>query len=149
MIGFKLKAMQSRFFDSAPVRTAAGRAKRKVLSRFGAFVRRTAKSSIRKRKKVSSPGKPPTSRTGFLKKFIFFGYVPASDSVVVGPIKLNSKVGEIPRVLELGGKTTVMTSGIKSKRKKKTVKIAARPYMTPAMDKELPKLPDMWRDSVR
>ena len=144
MIGFKLKAMQSRFFDSAPVRTAAGRAKRKVLSRFGAFVRRTAKSSIRKRKKVSSPGKPPTSRTGFLKKFIFFGYVPASDSVVVGPIKLNSKAGEIPRTLELGGKTTVVT-----RRKKKTVKIAARPYMTPAMDKELPKLPDMWRDSIR
>ena len=148
MIGFKLKTMQSRFFDSTKVISAAGRAKRKVLSRFGAFVRRTAKSSIRKRKKVSPPGKPPTSRTGLLKKFIFFGYVPASDSVVVGPIMLNSKSGDTPRVLELGGKTTV-ASGLKSKRKKRTVKIAARPYMTPAMDKELPKLPDMWKNSIK
>ena len=148
MIGFKLKAMQSRFFDSTKVISAAGRAKRKVLSRFGAFVRRTAKSSIRKRKKVSSPGSPPTSRTGLLKKFIFFGYIPASDSVVVGPIKLNSKIGETPRALELGGKTTIVSRGKKSK-SKKTVSIAARPFMTPAMDKELPKLPDMWKNSIK
>ena len=149
MIGLKFKAMQSHFFDSTKVTSATGKAARRVLSRFGAFVRRTAKSSIRKRKKASSPGRPPTSRTGLLKKFIFFGYIPASDSVVVGPIKLNSKVGETPRVLELGGKTTVTSGGPKSKRMKRTVKIAARPYMTPAMNKELPKLPDMWKNSIR
>ena len=147
MIGFKLRTMQSHFFDSAKVISAAGRAKRKVLSKFGAFVRRTAKSSIRKRKKTSSPGSPPTNRTGLLKKFIFFGYIPESQSVVVGPIKLNSKIGETPRVLEFGGKTTVVKRGAKSK-SKKTVSIAARPYMNPAMNKELPKLSDMWKNSI-
>ena len=148
MIGFKLKTMQSHFFDSAKVLSATNKAARKVLSRFGAFVRRTAKSSIRKRKKVSPPGKPPTSRTGLLKKFIFFGYSPSAESVVVGPIRLNSKIGDAPRALELGGRTTVM-SGRRSKRKKKTVTIAARPYMNPAMERELPKLPDMWKDSIK
>ena len=144
MIGFKFKTMQGRFFDSAKVISATDKATRKVLSKFGAFVRRTAKSSIRKRKKTSSPGSPPSSHTGLLKKFIFFGYNPASESVSIGPIKLNSKRGDIPRTLEIGGKTTIVSRG-----KKKTVKIAARPFMVPAKDKELPKLPDMWKNSIR
>jgi len=50
------------FFDSKKVVSATDRATRRVLSRFGAFVRRTAKQSIRKRKKVSQPGSPPSSK---------------------------------------------------------------------------------------
>ena len=145
MIGFKLKTMQSRFFDSSKVISAAGKAKRKVLSRFGAFVRRTAKSSIRKRKKVSPPGKPPTSRTGLLKKFIFFGYEPTKRSVVIGPARLSHNGrGEAPRLLEHGG-----TGTVKRKKKKAIARIRARPFMGPAMAKEEPKLPQMWRDSVK
>ncbi len=148
MFGLKLNEAKSTFFDSKKVLSATDKATRKVLSKFGAFVRRTARSSIRKRKKISSPGQPPTSRTGFLKRFIYFGYDPAKKSVVIGPIRLNSKVGDAPQALELGGKSTVV-SGLKNKRKKKTVNIAARPFMRPAMEKEIFKLPQMWKDSIK
>jgi len=37
---------------------------------------------------------------------------------------------------------------VTAKRRKKTVTIAARPYMNPAMERELPKLPEMWKNSI-
>ncbi len=148
MFGLKLNEAKSMFFDSRKVLSSTDKTKRRILSKFGAYVRRTARSSIRKRKKVSPPGKPPTNRTGFLKRFIYFGYDTAHQSVVIGPVRLNSKVGDAPQALELGGKSTVV-SGLKKKRKKKTISIAARPFIRPAMEKELPKLPQMWRGSIK
>jgi len=148
MIGMKLNTAKSMFFDSPKVKNAVDKATRKVLSRFGAFVRRTAKLSIRKRKKASEPGKPPNSHTGLLKKFIFFGYDPAKRSVVIGPTRLNSTAAFVPPILEHGGTTKI----IKRRRGRRVVvpvQIAARPFMRPAFHKELPKLPDMWRDSVK
>ena len=84
------------FFDSPKVLSAVDKATRQVLSKFGAFVRRSAKSSIRKRKRISSPGQPPSSHSGFLKKFIWFGYEPGSKSVVIGPAALNANGGKQP-----------------------------------------------------
>jgi hypothetical protein len=141
MIGMKFKKM---FFTSKAVLSATDRATRRVLSKFGAYVRRAAKSSIRKRKAISAPGKPPSSHTGLLKRFILFGYDPAKRSVVIGPLRLTRRGrGDAPRALEEGGTTPVVRRG-----RKKRVKIKARPYMGPAMEKEKPKLPQMWRDSV-
>ena len=82
MIGLRIDRVKGLFFDSKKVVNATTRAERKVLSRFGAYVRRSARSSIRKRKKVSEPGKPPSSHTGLLKRFIFFAYDPGRKSVV-------------------------------------------------------------------
>lgn len=120
------------------------------LSRFGAYVRRTAKQSIRKRKKPSMPGKPPSSHTGLLKKFIWFGYDPSRRSVVIGPAKLRL-LGETPHVLEHGGRnvTTVKYGRSKSKRSKRIVKIKARPFMQPALEKNRPELPKLFRDSIK
>lgn len=138
------------FFDNAKVINAVDRASRSVLSKFGAFVRTAAKSSIRPRKKSSKPGHPPTSHSGLLKKFIFFGYSQQQTSVVIGPAKLNQKIGNAPEVLEYGGKSTIFAWDSKAKVKtKQTVRIAARPYMRPAFAKNLPKLPALWRNSVR
>jgi hypothetical protein len=142
MIGFEIKRM---FFDRQAVISKVDAATRRVLSRFGAFVRRSAKSSIRKRKKPAPPGQPPSSHTGLLKKFIFFGYDAARQSVVIGPTRLNQKGrGEAPPLLEYGGKATLVRRG-----KKKHVTYQARPYMGPAFEKEKPQLPAMWRGSVR
>ena len=142
MIGFDIKRM---FFDRQAVISKVDAATRRVLSRFGAFVRRSAKSSIRKRKKAAPPGQPPSSHTGLLKKFIFFGYDAARQSVVIGPTRLNQKGrGEAPPLLEYGGKTTLKRGG-----KKRRVTYQARPYMGPAFEKEKPQLPAMWRGSVR
>jgi len=134
--------------NSSGYNYASDRTTRKVLSRFGAFVRRAARSSIRKRKRASAPGEPPTSRTGLLRRFIFFGYDRTKRSVVIGPTRLNQRQGDAPHALEYGGMSTVVEA-LRGKRKKRRVKIEARPYMGPAFEKEEPKLPGMWRNSVR
>jgi hypothetical protein len=165
MIDMRMKKL---FFSAKAVTSRVDAATRRVLSKFGAFVRRTAKSSIRKRKKASEPGQPPSSHTGLLKKFIWFGYEPNQHSVVIGPARLTSKTGETPEILEHGGflrlqQDTVLrvggsgrdakgrfTQGRRKKVRKGTkLSIAARPYMGPAMDKETPKLPGMWENSIR
>ena len=141
MIGMKFKQM---FFTSKAVLSATDRATRRVLSKFGAYVRRASKSSIRKRKAISAPGKPPSSHTGLLKRFILFGYDPTKRSVVIGPLRLTRGArGDAPRALEEGGTSRMVRRG-----RKKRVKIKARPFMGPAMEKEKPKLPQMWRNSV-
>ncbi|MBN2377062.1 MAG: hypothetical protein JXD22_11715 [Sedimentisphaerales bacterium] len=164
------------FFDKPKVINAVGRATRKVLSKFGAYVRRTAKTSIRKRKKVSAPGQPPASHTGRLKKLIFFAYDPIKASVVIGPalgnmISFNGSGkpvrGTVPETLEYGGRIGTLVGkrvdavwckwsrvDLRNKRRYKKTKmifsdIKARPYMNPAFEKEKPKLPLMWQDSVR
>ena len=142
MIGFEIKQL---FFDRQAVTSRVDPATRKVLSKFGAFVRRTAKGSIRNRKAAAPPGSPPSSHTGLLKKFIFFGYDPGRESVVIGPTRLDRRgQGEAPSLLEHGGQTTLVR---RDKRERATYR--ARPYMGPAFEKEQPKLPAMWRDSVK
>ena len=142
MIGFEIKQL---FFDREAVASKADAATRKVLSKFGAFVRRTAKGSIRNRGKPAPPGSPPSSHTGLLKKFIFFGYDAGARSVVVGPARLDRRGrGDAPALLEHGGLTTLKRRG-----RRRRAAYRARPYMGPAFEKEQPKLPAMWRDSVK
>lgn len=141
MIGADFKRF---FFDSKAVVGAVDKTTRRVLSKFGAFVRRSAKSSIRRRRKASAPGQPPSSHTGLLKKLIFFGYEPRKRSVVIGPARLSQKIGDAPHALEHGG-----TSAVRRRGKAKRTTVAARPFMGPALAKEEPKLPAMWRDSVK
>jgi len=136
------------FFDRKAVTGALDRATRKVLSKFGAFVRTGARHSIRKRKGVSAPGEPPSSHTGLLRNFIFFGYDRDRRSVVIGPQRLNQKVGDAPHALEHGGTSTVV-EGLRGRRRKRRIRIAARPFMGPAFEREKPKLPAMWVDSVK
>lgn len=144
MFGLDFKAAKEGFFDRAKVLAAADRATLRVLSRFGAYVRQRARSSIRKRRRVSQPGQPPSSHVGLLKDLIFFSYEPSARSVVVGPTLTNRPTGA-PETLEYGGESDLPIRGGKTAR----VRIEARPYMHPALAKELPGLPAMWRDSIR
>lgn len=144
MIGFKIdKAM---FFDRQKVIDATDRASRRVLSRFGAFVRQRARTSIRKRKGTSAPGNPPHSHVGLLRRFIFFGYDRRKHSVVIGPTALAASGGEAPALLEYGG-----TARIRDPRsgRRRTARYRGRPYMGPALEAEQPKLPSMWRNSIK
>ncbi len=144
MIDMRIKSL---FFDREKVVRAVDTAKRAVLSKAGAFIRTVARTSIRKRKGSAPPGSPPHSHVGLLRNFILFGYDRASDSVVVGPAKLN-KSTEAPRVLEHGGVTTV-TKFARGRLRKRRVRIKARPFMGPALEKERPKLPKLWAGSAR
>ena len=141
MIGMVTKDM---FFDRSAVTRRVDRAARRVFSRFGAYVRTTAKHSIRKRKRISRPGEPPSSHTGLLRRFIFFGYDRDRRSIVIGPMPLTGRIGDAPHALEYGG-----PSAVKGRRRKRRVRIAARPYMRPAFEHEKPKLPALWAGSVR
>jgi hypothetical protein len=154
------------FFDRPTVQRAVDKAKRKVLSRAGAFIRTTAKHSIRKRKGTSPPGQPPYSHEGSLRRLIFFGYDKATDSVVVGPIGFGH--GRAPSLLEFGGSTKTKRSlrvrvarpgrdkrGRFTKGRYRRIKAGAvlrympRPFMGPALERERPSLPKRWANSVR
>lgn len=129
------------FFDRAKIKHKVDLRTRRVLSKFGAYVRRTSRRSIRKRKGTSRPGHPPFSHVGTLKRFIFFGYDERRRSVVIGPVIVPGKKGTAPHALEYGGRTALKRGG--------TVMVRQRPYMHPAFEKELVKVPDLWRDSIK
>ena len=137
---------QGSFFDRDKIINAVDAAKRKVLSKAGAFIRTSARTSIRPRKGTSRPGNPPYSHVGSLRRLILFGYDAGSDSVVVGPVGF--KRSTAPNALEFGGKATIFRR-MKGKLVREQVPIAARPYMTPALKREQHRLPTLWRNSVR
>jgi hypothetical protein len=141
MIGMVTKAM---FFDTRAVTSRVDSATRRVLSKFGAFVRTGARHSIRKRKTISQPGDPPSSHVGLLRKLIYFGYDGTRKSVVIGPTPLRG-TAEAPPLLEYGGRTRVRDR----KGKSVTATFRPRPFMGPAFEREKPKLPAMWAGSVR
>lgn len=137
-LNFKIEGAKGQFFDRAGVRDRLTKTTHRALSKAGAFVRRGARSSIRKAKKISSPGQPPKSHTGRLKDFIFFFMNPAKLNVVVGPVRLNGGSPEGLKALEKGG-------AVHSN--KKTFRYRARPFMKPALEREIPKFPDLWGTS--
>ena len=163
MVNIRIKSL---FFDRPRVQRAVDRAKRRVLSRAGAFIRTTAKHSIRKRKGSSRPGQPPHSHTGLLRRLILFGYDETTDSVVIGP--LGFRRSNAPNVLEFGGvvktkRSLLVRAEARGRDKRgrftrgkfkrieagKRLIYAPRPYMGPALEKERPKLPKLWANSVR
>ena len=162
MIGFKVGPLNSdNFFNSEKVMKLLSDAERKTLSKFGAYVRQTAKRSIRpainlNRKErlaakksqqqepkplyqASQPGEAPRSRQGDLKKFILFGYDAGSHSVVIGPTLTSRSDGLTPGRLEFGGEVKLKNG--------RTVRVLKRPFMKPAFDKELARMPALFADS--
>ncbi len=144
MIGLTLRQAKAGFFDRSAIMAATTVAERRALSRFGAFVRQRARSSIRSRDSIAPPGQPPSSHSGLLKRNIFFAYDPAHGGVVIGPVVLNQREGDAPRLLEYGGTVARRRAG-----KMTTLRYAARPFMRPAFEIEIAKLPPLWRNSIR
>ena len=73
------------------------------LSRWGAYIRRTARQSIKERKGPSKPGFPPHSHEGSLKRLLNFYYDRVSKTVVVGPEIKSVRPTGAPNILEFGG----------------------------------------------
>lgn len=101
------------FLDRANIQKRIGQGRARALSRQGAFVRTTAiQKVLRRRKGVSRPGGAPSVRSRdsirTLRK-VLFSYDDQSESVVVGPVKLNqvnqTSAGRlsVPQLLEFGG----------------------------------------------
>lgn len=127
MLRYTINAAKDNFFDAEKVLKKLGIAQRRVLSRYGAFVRTRAKTSLRYKQGPSEPGKPPHAHKGnlrvrkdkktgankwrtisLLREYIFFGYESDRETVVVGPALLNSSKHNrsrytVPELLEHGG----------------------------------------------
>lgn len=138
------------FFDSAAVLARVDAARRRSLSRAGAFVRTRARSLVRKRRAVSAPGSPPSSHEGALRRFLWFAYDPVGKTVVVGPALYNAakrraRLGNqtVPALLEGGGRVAEKTrAGVR------VLVYRPRPFMAPALALERAKLSGLFKDSV-
>jgi len=168
VLGLTVKAAKSAFFDREKVQAAMDKATHSVLSRFGAFVRQRARTSLRYRSRPSAPGKPPSAhrtmprpkaktnkaqakqgrkqqKVSPLREFVFFAFDWSTRSVVIGPALLNAKGGAgVLKALEYGGSSVIRDRG-----KTKRVRIRPRPFMRPAFIEELKTMPPRWRNSVR
>jgi hypothetical protein len=133
--GSAVQSAKGNFFDADAVLKLMGRTTRKALSKYGAFVRRRAQTSIRYRDKPAAAGQPPSAhrsmtrtktnrKTGATKKqqvsplreLIFFSWVPETNGVVIGPVLAPQNrrgrdgrptSGTVPSTLEEGGSITV------------------------------------------
>ncbi|MGH7143116.1 MAG: hypothetical protein ACREJ2_03160 [Planctomycetota bacterium] len=129
---FRLKI---RVYSNFPaVRDKAEYATFKNLGQAGAVIRKLARNSIRIAKNPSTPGTPPHSRTGNLKRAILFAIDRNKQSVVIGPDA--DVVGTSGAAHEFGG-------AYKRERYDK------RPFMGPALEKVKDQLPKFWANSVK
>lgn len=164
--------MKDFFFDRQAVIDRVKKTNRRALSKAGAFIRRRARSSLRRRKKSSAPGKPPSihsrDRVATLKN-ILFAYEPQSESLVIGPVKLNIKnlLGPqltsetVPQIHEFGASVRFKEanvggkwlSGIRRVRpgtpvRTRSARYPQRPFMGPALEAEKDNIPDAWRGTL-
>ena len=174
-----MKIDKSRFFlDYSELLAKVDAAKRKNLSFSGAVLRRSAQESMRYRKKPAAAGQPPSAhkegKGPLLRKRLFFAFEPATESVVVGPEALPGAKADAPELMERGGTVersyyTTSRSGrklksaaakaafirkvragtIRRERVKKSVTVAARPFMAPTLVRNQAKLQGVWADTVK
>lgn len=144
--------------DAAPVLRREKTGREKALTKIGKFLHRRMRSSMKRRKKPSKPGSPPSAHTGILKEWILSAIDPRTNSVVIGPKKTNQIFfngnrqpvkGTVPETLDKGGDIRVLEvfqygkwvrADLRSKRRLanlptrlRKVTIAARPFTRPAI----------------
>jgi hypothetical protein len=139
----KLKAKITQW-NVTKVLSATDKGIARALIKFGGFVRQTARRSMTKRKKPAPPGRPPGVKLGTMKRLLFFAYEPREQVVVIGPEKFATKGKDAMQALELGGTSIGIIDG-----KRKRLRIEARPFMRPALLKELPTLPKQFQNIVK
>lgn len=90
----------------------------RAITRESAFTRKVARSSIRKRKRASAPGTPPSSHIGRLKNLLYYAIEQKKQiSSVIGPTLWGNPRGSapVPHILEYGG--TAVSNGHRRERK--------------------------------
>lgn len=121
-------------FDSDGLVARVSKACIGVLKRMGAYVRTVARRKVKTSDKPSTPGTPPHSKTGALKRGILFGVEKQRKRVVIGPgFRF---VGTSMMAHEFGG-------GYKKERYPK------RPLMGPSLKDSIPRLTRLWEDAVK
>ena len=119
------------------VRKAVKKANFENFGHAGASVRKAAQQSlirVANKRKASAPGSPPHTHKGvFLKRSIRFAKLPEGKGVIVGPMA--SMVGDVGAVHEFG-------------ERRETASYPLRPFMRPALESQLSRMPRHWRGTV-
>lgn len=163
--------VKNAFFDRKAVAAEIGAKSAKALSKFGGYVRKTAQRSMRRRKKPSEPGQPPSTHSrdavASLRNILYaLDRNSPLGRVVVGPVLLNQKQyiggvltsGTVPQLHEFGGR-----AGIREKlvgrewrprgkfkprpgqpQRVRQATFPARPFMFPALEAVSPKFPELF-----
>lgn len=105
-----------------------------ALRRVGAYIRKAARNEVSQSSKASTPGSPPNTRRGLLKRSLLFGLDKSRRRVLVGPA--GSLIGTSMTAHEFGG----------TYRKRHYPK---RPLMGPVINKTAAKLPKLWENAVK
>lgn len=121
-------------FDERTLVAKVAKASVDILKRMGAYVRMVARRKVKSSDRPSTPGSPPHSKTGALKRGILFGLEKRERRVVIGPgFKF---VGTSASAHEFGGRY-------------RKERYPRRPLMGPALRESIPHLAKMWRDAVK
>lgn len=149
------------FIDQDKIKRTFERSEERAFKSTGAYIRTIGANSIKVGKKPSAPGLPPKTRRKFLKKNIYFAYDRKTRSVVIGPVTYPV----INRLQEFGGShafekwfnpaaKAVFTLGGQPKRGgpwkfggRVNLTFPARPFMNPAFEKSIAKLPSFWKNT--
>lgn len=134
MIGMALKTKASTRGEFKKLYKRAKKGGVKSLAGAAALIRTTARRSIRKRKNLGPPGKPPRTKFGQLRRAIFFSVDKPRQVAVIGPSY--DGVGRSGAAHEYGGRY-------------KGRKYPKRPFMGPALEKSQDKLPKMFRGILK
>jgi hypothetical protein len=143
---FGIKLDKNLFFDRAAIKEAVEKADKKALGKIGFVLRRSARQSMKSRKKKAAPGQPPSAHSGkayplgpLLKNRLFFYYDQVSQSVVVGPEKLGKS--DAPEVQEFGKPTHrwIRVRGRRGKRKQATSEEQKEAYIRLCKEGRIPK----------
>jgi len=120
--------------DKRSVERSIATGRERALKRAGAYVRRSARASLLDVEgKSSQPGQPPFSHTGILKR-IFYAYDTASKTVVIGPVAARTRAAA---ALEYGGFSKFKVPGGRRRRRYLNRRILARPFMRPALERQI------------
>lgn len=165
MLTLAFKAVQARFLDMRKVQAAVDKTVPKTLMKFGAFVWKRARTSLKYGERPSRVGSPPTvhrtmtrkkiNRKGVLtnqsvsplRESVLFAFDAAKTSVVIGAARLPGKRNQAPKALEYGGESLIKVIGGHGKTKSATIR--RHPFMQPAFQAELPGFAQLWANSVR
>jgi phage gpG-like protein len=115
------------------IRQKMNQASFQSLGHAGAAIRLTARRSIRRSKRYAPPSSPPRTRHGQLRRAIVYARE-GSDRVLIGPGFAH--VGPSAMAHEFGGRY-------------RKANYRARPFMGPALSKNLTRLPRFWAGSIR
>lgn len=160
------------FFDRERIRVRLDAQKRKRLSKAGAYVRRTARTLLRRQTPRPAPQPPATHSPEPNLRTVLFAYDPHAETVVAGPVRLRKRLKKstqptVPALLEHGGSSEVTeyaeehtlqwkpaaqffprTSRRKFAVRRRMAVYEPRPFMGPALSHNQDQFPELFRNCI-